>query len=131
MSNKSEDAYKAVFRYVNDNVMTLDCSLFMADYEKALRNGFASVVPQAKFLGCWFHFCQAVKRQAMKMFTLMKLIRSDKDDERLYYKLLCLPLLPADKICSAFETIKKDNLNWTAKRSNDFWFIMKINGSSG
>lgn len=110
MSNKTQKAYEAVFQYINDNVMALDCSLFMADYEKALRNGFASVVPSAKIVGCWFHFSQACKRYAMKLSKLMKLVRTNKDAERIYYKLLCLPLLPADKIVSAFETIKKKAL---------------------
>lgn len=102
-----QKAYEAVFKYVHDNVMPLDCCLFMADYEKALRNGFQTVVPQANIVGCWFHFTQACKRNAMKLSKLMKLVRSNEDAERIYYKLLCLPLLPGDKIVSAFATIKK------------------------
>lgn len=106
MSTKTENAYAAVFRYLNDNVMDLKCSMFMTDYERALRNGLASVIPDAKITSCWFHFCQAVKRNVRKLSTLMNLIKSNEDARKIYYELLCLPLLPFDKIQSAFDTIK-------------------------
>lgn len=63
MSNKQQETYAAVFQFIHDNVMMLHCDVFMSDYETALRNGFATVVPDA----CWFHFVQAVKRNAMKL----------------------------------------------------------------
>lgn len=108
MTNKSQDAYESVFRYINDNVMSLECAEFMSDYETALRNAFSAVVPGAKMSACFFHFCQACKRNAMKLPAMIKLIRSDSTAEAIYYKLLCLPLLPADQIVPAFNMLKSE-----------------------
>lgn len=106
MTNKREETYDGVFQYINDNIMSLDCKQFMSDYETALRNGFAKVVANASMGACWFHFTQAVKRNAVKLPNLIKFIRSDAVAEAIYYKLLCLPLLPAQHIIPAFNMLK-------------------------
>lgn len=106
MSNKKQDTYTAVFQFVNDNVMPLQCQVFMSDYETALRNGFAAVVPTATLAACWFHFVQAVKRNLMKLPNLVKLIRTDPVAGNIYYKLQALPLLPVGHIVPAFNMLK-------------------------
>ena len=49
---------------------------------------------------------QACKRKAKKLPNMVKLIQEDKSAESIYRQLLCLPLLPPDRIVSAFEIIK-------------------------
>lgn len=88
--------------------MTLQCKTFMSDYETALRNGFAAVVPDANLASCWFHFVQAVKRNAVKLPNLVKLIRSNPAAGNIYYKLQSLPLLPAKHIVPAFNMLKSE-----------------------
>ena len=58
MSKKSEAAYTAVFRYLDEHIIPLKCQSFMMDYEHALRNGLKTVSPEAKVTSCWFHFVQ-------------------------------------------------------------------------
>lgn len=106
MSHKSEKAYKGGFKFLDEHVMTLQCESFMTDYERAMRNGLASVSPKAKLTSCWFHFCQACKRQASKLPDLINEIHTNEAAEKAYYELLTLPLLPAKEIRKAFETIK-------------------------
>lgn len=106
MSNKSQGAYTGVLQYTNDNILSLDCKQFMSDYETALRNGFAKVAPNATMAACWFHFTQAAKRNAMKLPAMMKFVRSNPQAEAIYYKLLCLPLLPPQHIVPAFNMLK-------------------------
>lgn len=106
MSNKTEIAYKAVFKYLHEHVMSLECHSFMTDYESAMRNGLASVAVLAIITSCWFHFCQACKRKACKQAALMNTIRTNDEAKKIYYELLALPLLPAKDIRSAFDVIK-------------------------
>lgn len=111
MTHKNEALYRAVFMTINENVMDLKSfTHFMSDYETAMRNAIKQVIPLAVILACWFHFVQACKRFARKLQELMEFIKQGTPDgdagKALYYRLLCLPLLPASKIRNAFEGIK-------------------------
>lgn len=106
MSNKTEANYKAVFMYIHENVMSLNCELFMTDYERAMRNGLSAVVPNAEPRACWFHFTQATKRNAKKLSELMQFINTSQQGKEIYYHLLCLPFLPEHLIIPAFEKLK-------------------------
>lgn len=108
MSNKQQETYTAVFRYINENVIPLQCHIFMSDYETALRNGFSAIIPNATLAACWFHFVQAVKRNVMKLPNLVKMIRTDIKAADIYYKLQSLPLLPAKYIIPAFNMLKSE-----------------------
>lgn len=106
MSNKKEVTYRAIFQYIHDNVIPLNCSSFMCDYERAMRNAFLSVVSDARVSSCHFHFTQAVKRNAMKCPTMIQFIHNNKEAAKVYYKLLSLPLLPSANIREAFDELK-------------------------
>lgn len=97
MSRRTEVAYVAALKYINENVMPLECYMIMTDFELALRNAFKSLVPNALVRLCWFHFTQACKRVARKLEELFQLIKGD-DGKAIHHRLLALPLLPADKI---------------------------------
>lgn len=110
MSRKSEAAYTAVFKYITENVMSLACHMFMTDFEIALRNALQSVASDALARCCWFHFTQACKRCARQLEELIPLIKEGKG-KNIYHRLLCLPLLPADKIDAAFTELKQKALD--------------------
>lgn len=81
----------------------------MTDYEKAMRGALCKVYPASEHFGCWFHFCQAVRRRANKEANgLVAFIKSNNDALEIYGKLLCLPLLPAKQINETFQSIKSD-----------------------
>lgn len=86
--------------------MRLECHSFMTDYEHALRNALASVVPEAKITSCWFHFTQSCKRKACKLPGFIDTIHENTEAKKSYYELLALPLLPAVNIPIAFQIIK-------------------------
>lgn len=110
MTRRTEAAYKAVFKYINEHVMPLECYMFMTDFELALRNGLKCVAPNALLRLCWFHFTQACKRCARSLEELIPLIKSGEGKD-IYYRLLCLPLLPSDKIDAAFAELKQRALD--------------------
>lgn len=80
----------------------------MSDYEVAMRNALMSIYPQVPRLACWFHFTQAVKKKAKKFPDLTKVLKKDARLRKVFYKLLALPLLPANHIEACFQVIKSE-----------------------
>ena len=70
-----------------------------------MRNALRKLHPDLKIFGCWFHFCQAVKRQAKKLNELAIQINQNKSAQLIYHKLLSLPLLPPKEINTAFHIL--------------------------
>lgn len=104
MTNKSEASYRHVFLYINEHVFDMTCNSFMTDYELAMRNALRFVYPNAQFFACWFHFCQASRKKA-SMLRILPEISGEQQLRRMYYKFLCIPLLPSDKILEGFRLL--------------------------
>lgn len=79
----------------------------MTDYETAMRNAIARQYPDCIMHACWFHYCQAVKRNALRHAGFVQLVRNNQLEREIYYKLMCLPLLPANMIENAFLVLKQ------------------------
>lgn len=106
MTRKTEVCYQHIFKYIDENVFSLQCKSFMTDFELAMRNALKSIYPNCEHNTCWFHQTQAAKQNMMKLRPLSKLIRTNDEARTIYKKLLALPLLPADLIVDAFHKIK-------------------------
>lgn len=105
MSNRTTAAYESVFNYIHENLLKLNARGIITDFERALRNGLRSVVPDTPLYGCWFHHCQALRKKVASLPQLFGLIRRDKKAKEIYRFFQCLALLPADKIELAFHQI--------------------------
>lgn len=106
MSNRTTAAYESVFDYIHRNILSLDVSAIITDFERALRNALrATAVATTKLLGCWFHHCQALRRKVASISELFELVKREKEARILYRTFQCLALLPAEKIKSAFEVL--------------------------
>lgn len=66
MTRKTQEAYCSVFQYIEENVCHLRPNSFMTDYETGLRNALRFVYTIAKIEGCWFHYCQVIKKNARR-----------------------------------------------------------------
>lgn len=108
MSNRIEITYRAIFGYIHENILCLECKSMMSDYERAMRNAFAAVVPSAKQYGCLFHYTQALRRFAQKHPGLVRLLITNPAANKIYKKLMCLVLLPAESIVAEFDIIEKE-----------------------
>lgn len=127
MSHKSEAAYKDVLNFIKTNIKSknkneINCAKFTTDYEVAMRNALSDAFPDAQSVACWFHFTQAVKRYASKIPGFFKYLHDENNDEALqiYYKLLCLPLLPAEHIVATFNILKKEAFDLNKKEFAKF-----------
>lgn len=106
MTKKSEAAYIAVFKYIEENIWKLQPKCFMTDYECGMRNALKIVHPKAKLSACWFHYCQAIRRKCSNFGDFLKKVRNDKYADEVFHKVLALPLLPSEHIKNAFEMLE-------------------------
>lgn len=110
MTRKTQKAYEHALRYIHENVFSLQCEAIITDYEQAMRQAIRKVVPGVKQLGCWFHFAQAIRRKVASHAELFELTRTNAEARNIYYKIICLALLPHDKIEKAFNELALEAL---------------------
>lgn len=107
MSCTEQTCYAHILKYIHDNICSLEGSSFMTDYEAGMRNAIAGQYPNVRLRCCWLHFCQTVKTNASRNACFVDMIRNNSFGREIYYKLLCIPLLPPKMIPTAFEILKK------------------------
>lgn len=129
MSRKTEICYRHLFKFIESEIMSLQCESFMTDFERAMRNALRKQYPRVHLFTCWFHFCQAAKRHASQIPTFMAAIRQDKAAATIYHKFLCLPLLPADDIEAAYYELALEAKACNAKLFKNFLEYFENNGS--
>lgn len=120
MTRKTEESYYHLFDYIEKNVCSLNCKSFMTDFERAMRNALKSLYKDSAFNTCWFHLCQAARRQVAKKGVLAALIQRDEVARELYKKVLAIPLLPAEFIKDAFLVLKGEILTRFSREFLDF-----------
>ena len=76
----------------------------MADFEKASTQAFVHHFPDAEIKGCWFHFRQAINRNAIRYGLKQHYCKLEY--KKFINCLGALALLPLDKIQEAFALIK-------------------------
>ena len=77
------------------------------DFENALWQALAAIIPQVERKGCAFHFSQAVWRKAQNI-GLQPAYNADVGTNRLIRRILALTLLPARNIRPLFKDLKAE-----------------------
>lgn len=108
MNRKLEASYAHLFAYIDEHVLKLEPASFMTDFERGMRNALKTVWPAVEQYTCWFHFCQAVKRHSAQIPEFMSILRNEAATLRIYYEVMCLPLLPPTEMRQAFEELKTE-----------------------
>lgn len=67
MSNRLTECYSAVFNFIETNVFKLEPTEFITDFEPSMRKAINTVYPGIALRGCWFHYCRAIKKMAIKL----------------------------------------------------------------
>ncbi|XP_017471276.1 PREDICTED: uncharacterized protein LOC108362698 [Rhagoletis zephyria] len=112
MSNKSLNAYIHVLQYIQSNIFDMKPTTFTTDFEYGLRKALSQIYPQTKLKTCWFHFTQAVRRNASKLPNFMSKLNKDNDAKKLFRKFLILPLLKPDDILIGYQNLKNQALSY-------------------
>lgn len=122
MTKKSRACYEAVFDFINLKICDLTgTKMFVTDYEAAMRGSLRNSFPSAKLSACFFHFAQAVRKNAKETKGLMDFLNSNKKKiKSLYYKLMYLPHLPPQHVNSIFIDLKKEIESLKSEEFNKF-----------
>lgn len=124
MSKRTTEAYESVFRYIHEKLIPLRGKSIIIDFEKAMRRALINVLKSIgsllAILGCWFHFCQALRRKIVQMPELFKKIKSDENYKNIFRQFQCLPLLPLEHIPNTFRDLAKEALKLDAELFSPF-----------
>ena len=65
-SHKNKEIYRKIFRYIAEDLMMNDYQFqkITVDFEESLKEGAQGVFKNVIFIGCKFHFNQAIIRKA-------------------------------------------------------------------
>lgn len=72
---------------------------------KTLIRVLNSIDSDMQILGCWFHFCQAVRRKLAKLTPLFEKVKSDEKYKHIFRRFQCLPLIPLDLVQDTFKKL--------------------------
>lgn len=110
MESKSTTSYKQLFNYIEANLLNMKPQVIHSDYEASLLRAIRETYPSAKHVGCWFHYCQAVRRRLGrgKGHNFFGRLKANQDAYIVYKKLMDLPLLPAKDIPEGFTIIRNE-----------------------
>lgn len=109
MTRKTEVAYSHLFSNIESR-WKISAKKATTDYEKAMKNALLKQYPGIKLISCWFHFCQALAKNAKKIKGFKAFLKENDAAMRMYRKLMCIPLMRADNIRAAFKLLKEEAL---------------------
>lgn len=119
MSKRTIPAYENAFQYINRNLIPLRGQAIIIDFEKAMRRGLLLVLrangSMMAILGCWFHFCQALRRKLLKLPDLAHKIRTNDKYKDIFRRIQCLPLIRCEDIEPTFKDLGKEALKLDKK----------------
>lgn len=110
MESRCTKSYTQVFQYIEKNLLNLKPVTIHTDYEASLLKALRNVYPAAKLVGCWFHYCQAIRRRLgrNKGRNFFVDLKKNSNAYKIFRKLLDLPLLPAKNIAKGFSIIQDE-----------------------
>lgn len=106
MTKRTAKSYEALFRFIERKVFRLKPSEIITDFEGGLRKALKIVYPNIILRGCWFHYCQAIRKKCRKL-GLQSFFESNIEAHNIYHQLLILPLLPPENFSEGYGIIKR------------------------
>ncbi|CAG5096531.1 Protein of unknown function, partial [Cotesia congregata] len=108
MSNKNEECYANIFQLVKREFPNLKITKCMSDFETAIENAAKSTFPGVVIKHCYFHYAQAIQKNAKRLGLVGK--KTNKYTHPEIYIVLSqikyLAILPAEFIEETYERIK-------------------------
>jgi MULE transposase domain len=129
MNSKTKSLYRHVFSFMH-RAFGIMPGQVMLDFEQSSRKAASEVWREASIVGCNFHFCQALKRNAKQREEISALIKESDTAQTTLTMFMRLSLLPPamipDGITAIMDYQKKENIHESFHRFNDYfastWF---------
>lgn len=125
MTKKTREAYTHAFQFIESNIFHFKAAVLHTDYETALRKAVEIAFPNASVKGCWFHYCQALRRNSVKIPNFCKLIKSSEEYIKWYRTFLSLPLVSPEHIEEMFLILKNETLEFSKKHQECLSIFVK------
>ncbi|KAJ8684997.1 hypothetical protein QAD02_020790 [Eretmocerus hayati] len=108
MSSRKAHAYEACLKEMKENIWPkMKPVEVIADFEEAMEIAWQNMYPDAKLTGCYFHFTQALLRNAIKKGAASRRNLQDNPERHLILRMvMALALLPVDGIPETYKAIK-------------------------
>ncbi|XP_074107747.1 uncharacterized protein LOC141533002 isoform X2 [Cotesia typhae] len=113
MTNKSEDCYFNALHYFVSKFATFQPTICLTDHEIAMRNALKKVYPGIRSQTCYFHYSEAIIKQAKDKKVINSSSSTHSSPELFYILNLIkyLALLPAHCVKITYEAIKREAKN--------------------
>lgn len=106
MTKRTTACYLDVLNFIEDRLFKLQPTEVMTDFEPPMRKSIEIKYPDAKLRGCWYHYCAALYKKALKL-GLSSLLKTSSGAKFIMKSLMNLPLLPENRILEGYQCIKK------------------------
>ncbi len=114
MTAKTERLYEACFQKIADLLPDFSPRSAMSDFERASRNAFKTVWPEAHVAGCFFHYANAVFKNIQKI-GLVNLFRNNQQFNKWCRALMSVPLLRSQDIVPTVNLLLSQNFDVSAE----------------
>ncbi|KAJ8685955.1 hypothetical protein QAD02_021748 [Eretmocerus hayati] len=106
MTSKTAASYQKVLTKIKEDIWPeLEPKEFIADFEGAFEIAVKKVYSKAEITGCYFHFCQALIRNAIKKHAAIhRNLQKNTERHLVLRQVMALAFLPEDDI---FPTLKE------------------------
>lgn len=116
MKKRNFKSYDTIFSHIK-SLITVNITEFMADYELATRKAVRKHFPNAILAGCYFHYCQAIRKAAKRHGLSI-----DARFAAAIKEISSLALLPNNFVVRGFKHIGKkfsNSVRWG--RFSNYW----------
>ncbi|CAF0949225.1 unnamed protein product [Brachionus calyciflorus] len=104
LEKKQADSYIEALEQIRNLTFNKNLKLILTDFEYSLMVSINTVFKEVQIKGCWFHFCQAVKRRLFS-FGYKTEYLNNWDFRFWIRRFLVLPLIPIEYLERALEII--------------------------
>lgn len=103
MGRAKEEDYMYLFEFIKDSIISQDGTVRrprtgLTDFEIPMRRAIEKVWPEIILSGCNFHYCQALRRRALKIQELSTKITKATYHHKILNMFMRLSLLPLDRV---------------------------------
>ncbi|XP_065205735.1 uncharacterized protein LOC135835422 [Planococcus citri] len=107
LQDKNAATYRWMFEELQKVNPDWNPQMIMTDFETGAIAAIRHVFPQARHIGCWFHYSKAIQKQCGKL-NLIQPMRNNPNLKRAIRKLMALPLLPSRKYIRGYRIIEQE-----------------------